>query len=82
MAVSNVSFDIEPAELVTLLGPSGCDRHMNRRDTTIVFEYYTIFPHLSIFENAVFGTRLKSLKTAALEKQERIWSRWRTPNRS
>ncbi|WP_050527068.1 ABC transporter ATP-binding protein [Pseudorhodobacter aquimaris] len=50
------------------------DRHMNnvppnRRDATMVFQSYAIFPHLSIFENVAFGLRLKSLKTAALEKR-------------
>lgn len=50
------------------------ERHMNnvppnRRDATMVFQSYAIFPHLSIFENVAFGLRLKPLKRAQIEKR-------------
>ncbi|PVH27419.1 ABC transporter ATP-binding protein [Pararhodobacter oceanensis] len=49
------------------------DRRMNnvppnRRDATMVFQSYAIFPHLSIFENVAFGLRLKSQSRKKIEK--------------
>jgi iron(III) transport system ATP-binding protein len=41
----------------------------NRRDATMVFQSYAIFPHLSIFENVAFGLRLKSLPRAQIEQR-------------
>lgn len=34
----------------------------NRRNATLVFQSYAIFPHLNVFENIAFGLRLKELK--------------------
>ncbi|MBI1621210.1 ABC transporter ATP-binding protein [Aquamicrobium zhengzhouense] len=54
------------------------DRRMNdvapnRRDAAMVFQSYAIFPHLSVYENVVFGLRLKSLPAADLKaKADRI----------
>lgn len=33
----------------------------NRRNATLVFQSYAIFPHLNVFENIAFGLRLKGL---------------------
>lgn len=41
----------------------------NRRDATMVFQSYAIFPHLSVFDNVAFGLRLKSLKRGQIEKR-------------
>ncbi len=47
------------------------DRRMNnvapnRRDAGMVFQSYAIFPHLSVYENVVFGLRLKKLSDTEL----------------
>lgn len=39
----------------------------NRRDAAMVFQSYAIFPHLSVYENVVFGLRLKKLPAGDLE---------------
>ena len=45
----------------------------NRRDAAMVFQSYAIFPHLSVYENVVFGLRLKGLPKAELKSRaERI----------
>jgi iron(III) transport system ATP-binding protein len=33
----------------------------NKRNTTLVFQSYAIFPHLNVFENIAFGLRLQNL---------------------
>ena len=42
----------------------------NKRNSTLVFQSYAIFPHLDVFENIAFGLRLKHL--AEREIQERM----------
>lgn len=39
-------------------------RPANKRDVGLVFQSYALFPHLSAFENAAFGLRLKNLPSA------------------
>jgi iron(III) transport system ATP-binding protein len=39
----------------------------NRRDAAMVFQSYAIFPHLTVYENVVFGLRLKGLPAAELK---------------
>ena len=41
----------------------------NRRDATMVFQSYAIFPHLSVYENVAFGLRLQRLSRADLERR-------------
>ncbi len=50
------------------------DRRMNevapnRRDATMVFQSYAIFPHLSVYENVAFGLRLQKLSRADLARR-------------
>jgi len=50
------------------------DRRMNdvapnRRDATMVFQSYAIFPHLSVYENIAFGLRLQKLARADLARR-------------
>ncbi|GGA73089.1 polyamine ABC transporter ATP-binding protein [Nitratireductor aestuarii] len=50
------------------------DRRMNevapnRRDAAMVFQSYAIFPHLSVYENVVFGLRLKKLSADEIKKR-------------
>ncbi|RRH78255.1 ABC transporter ATP-binding protein [Falsigemmobacter faecalis] len=45
----------------------------NRRDAAMVFQSYAIFPHLTVYENVVFGLRLKGLSAAELKtRAERV----------
>lgn len=47
----------------------------NRRDAAMVFQSYAIFPHLSVYENVVFGLRLKRLPAGELKtRAERVLS--------
>ncbi|GAA4521604.1 ABC transporter ATP-binding protein [Chelativorans composti] len=54
------------------------DRRMNdvapnRRDAAMVFQSYAIFPHLSVYENVVFGLRLKKMPADEIQKRaERV----------
>lgn len=43
----------------------------NKRDAAMVFQSYAIFPHLSVYENVVFGLRLKRLAAGELEARAR-----------
>ena len=38
----------------------------NRRDATMVFQGYALFPHLSVFENVAYGLRVRRISGAAL----------------
>ncbi len=42
----------------------------NKRDATMVFQSYAIFPHLNVFENVAFGLRLQAL--TASQVQDRV----------
>ncbi len=82
-AIPDLSFQIEPGTLVTLLGPSGCGKTTtlrmlaglespskgailiggqdvtrlpaNRRDVSMVFQSYALFPHMSVRDNVAYG---------------------------
>lgn len=42
----------------------------NKRDCTMVFQSYALFPHMSVFENVAYGLRLK--KIGDMEIRERV----------
>nr|WP_321500692.1 ABC transporter ATP-binding protein [uncultured Dethiosulfovibrio sp.] len=45
----------------------------NKRNATLVFQSYAIFPHLNVFENIAFGLRLKGLKEGDIHsKMEKV----------
>ncbi|NCC98023.1 MAG: ABC transporter ATP-binding protein, partial [Synergistales bacterium] len=45
----------------------------NRRNATLVFQSYAIFPHLNVFENIAFGLRLKGLREGDIRsKMEKV----------
>ena len=100
--VREVSFAVQPGELVCLLGPSGCGKttllrlaaglepaqkgrvviednlvadaesglHVppEHRGVGLMFQDFALFPHLTIFENVIFGI-------AASAGERRQWSR-------
>jgi len=41
----------------------------NKRDTSMVFQSYAIFPHLSVAQNIGFGLELKGVKPKEIKKQ-------------
>ena len=46
------------------------DMPPDRRDMTMVFQSYAIFPHLNVFENIAYGLKVKRL--SSLEIQRRV----------
>jgi iron(III) transport system ATP-binding protein len=47
------------------------DQPPNRRDTSMVFQSYAIFPHLSVSRNIGFGLELKGWKPARIREEVR-----------
>ncbi|GHS87578.1 spermidine/putrescine ABC transporter ATP-binding protein [Synergistales bacterium] len=96
-AVNDVSFEIAPGDLVTLLGPSGCGKttvlrmlsgfenptsgHIyigdsdvtdvppNKRDTSMVFQSYGLFPHMNVSENVAYGLKLRNMAKDAIDEK-------------
>lgn len=90
VAVDSVNLQIEPGEIVSLLGSSGCGKTTtlrmvaglieptsgtiriqgqdmkgippHKRDISMVFQNYALFPHLSVYENIVYGLKMRKIK--------------------
>ncbi|MBN9073454.1 MAG: ABC transporter ATP-binding protein [Rhizobiales bacterium] len=86
-ALRDLTFDVEPGELVAFLGPSGCGKttalktiagllpghggeisfggeridHLppNKRNIGLVFQNYSLFPHMTVSENIGYGLRMR-----------------------
>jgi iron(III) transport system ATP-binding protein len=41
----------------------------NKRNTTLVFQSYAIFPHLNVYENIAFGLRLKKMTEEEISRK-------------
>lgn len=54
---------------VTINGVDVTHLAANHRDTTMVFQSYALFPHMSVSENVAYGLRLKKLATAEIQQQ-------------
>lgn len=45
------------------------DLQPNKRDCTMVFQSYALFPHMSVFENVAYGLRLKKMPNNAIKEK-------------
>ncbi|WP_299266612.1 ABC transporter ATP-binding protein [Halorientalis sp.] len=54
---------------VSIRGTDVTDRPPHRRDCSIVFQDWALFPHKSVLENVAFGLKMQGVSTA--ERQER-----------
>jgi iron(III) transport system ATP-binding protein len=100
LTLDQISFSLQPGDILSILGPSGCGKTTllraiagferpqsgkiiidgrvvnderifmppEQRQVGVVFQDYALFPHLTVFQNAIFG--LKSW--TPLEAQKRV----------
>src|SRR5438128_12555947 len=54
---------------IVLRGQRLADRPPHRRDVGLVFQNYALFHHLTVFDNAAFGLRLRKADKAAIERR-------------
>ena len=59
-------FEFPTAGRIMLDGQRLDDVPPNRRDMAMVFQSYAIFPHLSVYENIVYGLKIKKLTAAEI----------------
>jgi putative spermidine/putrescine transport system ATP-binding protein len=50
-------------------GHSVVDMQPNRRPTAMVFQKYTLWPHMSVYDNIAFGLRLRRLSKPEINKK-------------
>ena len=59
-----------PTEGEILIGGRGVtDVPVNRRGIGFVFQSYALFPHMTVFENAAYGLRVKRLPEAEVRRR-------------
>jgi iron(III) transport system ATP-binding protein len=96
-AIPDLTLDIEPGRLVTLLGPSGCGKTTtlrmlaglesptdgqiliggddvtrlpaDRRDVSMVFQSYALFPHMRVGQNVAYGLEAGGMKSAEARRR-------------
>ncbi|HEX9077372.1 MAG TPA: ABC transporter ATP-binding protein [Anaerolineae bacterium] len=59
-------FEFPTLGRITLDGQRLDDVPPNRRDMAMVFQSYAIFPHLNVFDNIVYGLKIKKLSPAEI----------------
>jgi iron(III) transport system ATP-binding protein len=62
-------FETQTSGDVYIAGKLVNDLPANKRDTSMVFQSYAIFPHLSVRQNIGFGLELKGLKKEVIRKE-------------
>jgi putative spermidine/putrescine transport system ATP-binding protein len=62
-------FELPSEGDVLIDGVSVVDLPPNRRPTAMVFQKYTLWPHMRIFDNIAFGLRLRRLPKAEIERK-------------
>lgn len=96
-ALDNFNLEINPGEMVVLLGGSGCGKStalrslaglediqagrilvggqdvtgvpVNKRDMAMVFQAYSLFPHMTALQNVEFGLEIRGTGKAERRKQ-------------
>lgn len=96
-ALDNFNLEINPGEMVVLLGGSGCGKStalrslaglediqagrilvggqevtgvpVNKRDMAMVFQAYSLFPHMTALQNVEFGLEIRGISRAERRKQ-------------
>lgn len=82
-ALDDFNLDIKPGEMVVLLGGSGCGKStalrslagqdvtgvpVNKREMAMVFQAYSLFPHMTALENVEFGLEVRGMGKAEHRK--------------
>lgn len=82
-ALDDFNLDIKPGEMVVLLGGSGCGKStalrslagqdvtgvpVNKREMAMVFQAYSLFPHMTALENVEFGLEVRGKAQAECRK--------------
>lgn len=82
-ALDDFNLDIKPGEMVVLLGGSGCGKStalrslagqdvtgvpVNKREKAMVFQAYSLFPHMTALENVEFGLEVRGTGKAECRK--------------
>ena len=82
-ALDDFNLDIKPGEMVVLLGGSGCGKStalrslagqdvtgvpVNKSEMAMVFQAYSLFPHMTALENVEFGLEVRGTGKAECRK--------------
>jgi spermidine/putrescine ABC transporter ATP-binding subunit len=62
-------FETLSAGSISLRGVRLDDRPPHRRDVGLVFQNYTLFPHLTVFDNIAFGLRLRRVSAGEMKRR-------------
>ena len=62
-------FEEPSAGDIRIDGASVLSLPANRRPTAMVFQKYTLWPHMRVFENIAFGLKLRHLASAEIERK-------------
>ena len=62
-------FENPTAGDIVVDGSPVTDTPPNRRPTAMVFQQYTLWPHMSVFQNIAYGLRLRRLARTAIEEK-------------
>src|SRR5512146_549127 len=62
-------FEFPTSGRIILDGERLDDVPPNRRDMAMVFQSYAIFPHLNVFDNIVYGLKIKKLSASEIRKR-------------
>jgi iron(III) transport system ATP-binding protein len=62
-------FEFPTAGEIVLDGQQINDTPPNRREMSMVFQSYAIFPHLSVFENIAYGLRIQRLSEGEIRRR-------------